>query len=145
MAVMLGHTAKQKNVLLARFQEFNQSLLPSTQKIAILGPGQITAEDDFSQGSKYTCSLQCVSEKGTLYKISKDNFIALLKLKGIKEALANQVYLKNNKLNTTSVAKKCVTKDPSPRSSSPVEQVESNGHNRLMGIRSRVVHAQVVT
>ena len=116
--------------------------MPSTQKIVILGPGQITAEDDFSQGSNYTCTLQCISEKGTLYKILRDNFIALLKLKGIKEALANQVYLKNHKLNPTSVAKKCVTKDPSPRSSSPVAVEPLPCKNRLLAIRSRIIEAK---
>ena len=43
-------------------------------RMFVLSRGAIIADDDIMSREQYTCTLKCVSLKGTLYEISKENF-----------------------------------------------------------------------
>ena len=52
---------------------------PHDFKLTVFGRGSILGEEDVFSRDNYTCTLKCVSWKGTLYELTKDRFKVLQK------------------------------------------------------------------
>ena len=50
---------------------------PSTHRINILEVGSIAGEEDILARKTYSCSFICYSAKGTVYQMSRDDFLEL--------------------------------------------------------------------
>ena len=48
-------------------------------RINILEMGSIIGDEDILARSTYSCSLKCYSQTGSIYKITKENFLELKK------------------------------------------------------------------
>ena len=62
----------QKNVLAARMPEIKD--FPYTYRLNILEIGSLAGEEDCFKRKAYTSSLICYTEKGTVYRMEKENF-----------------------------------------------------------------------
>ena len=51
--------------------------LPYSQKLSISGKGSLIGEEDVFARAKYSCTCKCYSSQGTLYELSKEEFIKL--------------------------------------------------------------------
>ena len=63
---------QKKNILAKRLPEIKD--LPYSLKLSIFGPGSLMGEEDLFARSFYSCSLKCVSKKGTVYELPKEQF-----------------------------------------------------------------------
>ena len=51
--------------------------LPLTQRLCLAGPGSLIGEEDVFARKKYSCSFQCLSQHGKIYRIARQNFMQL--------------------------------------------------------------------
>lgn len=51
--------------------------IPNVLKLVIYGSGSLIGEEDILYWENYSCSLKCISQKGCLYAINKQNFVTL--------------------------------------------------------------------
>ena len=63
------------NVLAARMPEIKD--FPHTYRLNILEIGSLAGEEDCFKRKVYTSSLVCYTEKGTVYRMDKENFKTL--------------------------------------------------------------------
>lgn len=61
-----------KNVLARKLYEIAD--IPGVQRLAIFGRGSLLGEEDLLKSDSYSCVLTCISDKGTLLKISEELF-----------------------------------------------------------------------
>ena len=62
----------RKNILARRLPEIKD--LPYHLKLSIFGRGSLMGEEDVFARSRYSCTLKCYSQKGTVYQLPKEQF-----------------------------------------------------------------------
>ena len=66
---------KYRNILAKRLPEIKD--IPYSQKLSILGKGSLLGEEDIFARSKYSCTCRCISSTGSVYELSREEFIKL--------------------------------------------------------------------
>ena len=66
------------NVLNEKFPHIKD--FPQAQHIALLQKGSMVGQEDVYRNARYSCSLICHSQKGTLFAFPKTDFMKLRKL-----------------------------------------------------------------
>ena len=66
---------QRRNILAKRLPEIKD--LPYSMKLAILGKGSLMGEEDVFSRSKFSCTLKCYSQRGTVFELPKEQFQSL--------------------------------------------------------------------